>query len=265
MGRKFIEEKKQEFEIKEYFIKKFGKGKISDIKIERTPVGEKIIIFTTKPGLIIGKRGETIEEINRVLKKKFKLENPQIEVAEITDPFFDAQTIADNIASLLERFGPLSFKIIAYRELSKIMKAGALGAEIVLSGKLPSERAKTWRFAYGYLKKTGENKGIVRRAKTTAETNPGTVGVKVSIIPKNVRISDKIDLSHLKQDIEEEIEEIEEEVKEEESKVGKIEEQVEEKPEEKTEKPKEKEKRGRKKNKKEKEEKKEEKEIKEGK
>jgi small subunit ribosomal protein S3 len=216
IGKKFIESKKQEFEIKEYFRKKFGKGRISNIKIDRTPVGEKIIIFTTKPGIIIGKRGETIGEINGVLRKKFKLENPQIEVAEINNPFFDAQTVADNIASLLERFGPLRFKIIAYRELEKIMKAGALGVEIVLSGKLPSERAKTWRFAYGYLKKTGENKGIVRQAKTTAETNPGTVGVKVSIIPKGTRIPDKIDLSHLKEEIEEEIEEVVEEIKEEE-------------------------------------------------
>ncbi len=214
--RKFIEAKKQEFEIKEYIRKKFGKGKVSDIKIDRTPVGEKIIIHTTKPGLVIGKRGEVIGEINTILRKKFKLENPQIEVMEITEPFFDAQTVADNIASLLERFGPLSFKITAYRELEKIIKAGALGAEIVLSGKLPSERSRTWRFAYGYLKKTGENKGIVKHAKATAETNPGSVGVKVSIIPKNVKIPDKIDLSQLKQEVETKLEEIEEEIKTEE-------------------------------------------------
>jgi small subunit ribosomal protein S3 len=220
MGRKFIENKKQEFEIKEFVRGKFGKGKISDIKIERTPVGEKIIIYTTKPGLVIGKRGEVIEEISRTLRKKFKLENPRLEVSEITNPFFDAQTVADNIAILLERFGPLSFKIICYRELGKIKKAGALGVEIVLSGKLPSERAKKWRFAYGYLKKTGENKGIVKNAKVTAETMPGTIGVKVSIIPKDIKIPDKIDLSIIKDEIEEEIKEIKKEIKIEEEKIG---------------------------------------------
>jgi small subunit ribosomal protein S3 len=215
MEKKFIEGKKQEFEIKEYVKSKFGKGKVSDIKIERTPIGEKIVIYTTKPGLIIGKKGEVIGEINQILKKKFHLENPQIEVAEVTEPFFDALTMADNIALSLEKFGPLRFKIIAYRALERIMNAGALGAEIVLSGKLPSERAKSWRFAYGYLKKTGENKGIVRIAKATANTLPGTVGVKVSIIPKNVKIPDKIDLSLIKEHIIESISEAEEEVKEE--------------------------------------------------
>lgn len=221
IGRKFIEAKKQEFEIKEFVRLKFGKGKISDIKIERTPVGEKIIIHTTKPGLIIGRRGVVINEINETLKNKFNLENPQIEIAEIAEPFFDAQTVADNIALLLERFGPLRFKIIAYRELEKVIKVGALGVEIVLSGKLPSERAKTWRFSYGYLKKTGENKGIVKSAKATAETSPGTIGVKVSIIPKGVKIPDKIDLSLIKNDIVTDLSEIKGELEEEEEKISK--------------------------------------------
>ncbi len=225
--KKFIEAKKQELEIKEYIRLKFGKGRVSDIKIERTPVGEKIIIHTTKPGLVIGKRGEIIQEIDKILKEKFKLENPQIDVAEINEPFFDAQTVADNIAFQLERFGHLKFKIIAYRELDKVMKAGALGVEIVLAGKLPSERAKTWRFAYGYLKKTGENKGIVRQAKVTAETNPGTIGIKVSIIPKDVKIPDKIDVSLIKHEIEEEIEEVEEKIQEEEKKIEKEEKELE--------------------------------------
>lgn len=199
--KKFIESKKQEFEINEYIKKKFGKGNVGDIKIERTPVGEKIIIFTTRPGIVIGKKGESINEINDILRKKFHLENPQIEVAEIIEPLFNAQSVADDIALSLERFGPLGFKIVAYRMLERIMRSGALGVEIVLGGKLPSERAKTWRFAQGYMKKTGENKGIVNIAKATANTTPGTVGVKVSIVPKGVKIPDKIDLSNLKQEI----------------------------------------------------------------
>ena len=107
--KKFVEEKKQEFEIKEFIRKKLGKGKVSDVKIERTPIGEKIVISTTKPGLVIGRSGEIIQDIGRVLKEKFSLENPQIEVAEVLNPLFDAQTVADNIATALENLGPLSF------------------------------------------------------------------------------------------------------------------------------------------------------------
>jgi len=194
--KKFVEAKLQEYMIKEFIRSTLGKGKVSDIKIERTPIGEKIIIFTAKPGLVIGRGGEIIQELSDSLKKKFKLENPQIEVSEIAEPIFDAQTVADQIALALEKFGPLSFKLIAYRELEKINKAGALGAEIRLSGKLPSERAKSWRFAFGYLLKTGARRDIVSKAKSTAFTKPGVIGVKVAIVPKSAKIPDKIEINH---------------------------------------------------------------------
>ena len=71
-------------------------------------------------------------------------------------------------------------------------RAGALGAEIVLSGKLPSSRAKTWRFAQGYLKKTGDSAKVVDRSQSRAETKPGTVGVKVSILSPYAILEDKI-------------------------------------------------------------------------
>ena len=74
--RKSVKFKKDEFAIKEYVKNLLGKGKISRIKIEYTPIGEKVIVSTTKPGLIIGKRGEKIEELTTALKTNFKLENP---------------------------------------------------------------------------------------------------------------------------------------------------------------------------------------------
>jgi len=196
MKNKFVEAKKQEFEIKEYIKDKLGKNKLSNVKIERTPVGEKIIIFTAKPGLVIGRGGEIIREISNVLKKQFKFENPQIEINEIVDVVFDAQTVADRIATTLERLGPLRFKFIAYRELEELVKANALGAEIRLSGKLPSARAKSWHFGFGYLKKTGDGSKIVNKAKALAFTKPGVIGVKVSIVPKNARIPDKIEINY---------------------------------------------------------------------
>ncbi|UZE93634.1 MAG: 30S ribosomal protein S3 [Candidatus Pacearchaeota archaeon] len=204
--KKFIEAKKQEFEIKEFIKTQLGKGRVSDIKIERTPVGEKIVIITSRPGLVIGRGGEIIQKVNTSLKKRFKLENPQIEVSEIQEAIFDAQTVADQIALSLERFGPLSFKLIAYRELDGISKAGALGAEIRLSGRLPSERSRSWRFAFGYLSKTGAIADIiVNRAQAKAFTRPGVVGVKVAIVPRDAKIPDKISIS--KKIIEEEIKE----------------------------------------------------------
>ncbi|MEK6844877.1 MAG: 30S ribosomal protein S3 [Nanoarchaeota archaeon] len=190
--RKTVKFKKDEFAVKE-FIKKFvGKGKLSRVTIGYTPVGEKIIISTHKPGLLIGRGGEKIAELTKILKKQFKLENPHIEIDEITQPEFDAQIISDEIALSLERFGPLKFKITAYKALEKIMRAGALGAEIRISGKLPGARAKTWRFAQGYLKKTGDSAKVVDRAQSRAETKPGTVGIKTAILSPHAKLTDKI-------------------------------------------------------------------------
>ncbi len=210
--KKFVNFKKEELGVKEYIKSSLGKGKISNVAIEFTPVGEKIIIATSKPGLVIGRKGEKIDELTRVLKKRFHLDNPHIEIREIKDPSLDAQLVADEIALLLERQGALKFKIIAYKMLTQIMNSGALGAEIVLSGKLPAERAKSWRFAQGYLKKTGDPAKVVDHASSQAITIPGVVGIKVSILPPEAHIHDKIEInealrSKIRAPLEEKIEE----------------------------------------------------------
>ena len=190
--KKFVKFKQDELGIKEYVKRSLGKGRISDVTIEYTPVGEKIIVATNRPGLVIGHRGEKIQELTDVLKKRFKLDNPHVDIKEITSEALDAQLVADSVAIQLEQKGSLKFKIIAYRTLSSIMSAGALGAELALSGKLPSERAKTWRFTQGYLKKTGDPAKVVEKAMAQAVTQMGVIGIKVSILPPEAHIHDQI-------------------------------------------------------------------------
>ena len=193
--RKTIKFEKDEFAIRWYIKNSLGKGIVSKVRIEYTPVGEKVIISTHKPGLVIGRGGEKILELTNFLKKKFKLENLHLEIDEIKQPEFDAQLVAEDIALSLERFGPLKFKVVAYKALEKIMRAGALGAELKLSGKLPGARARTWRFSQGYLKKTGESANVVDRAQSRAETKPGTVGIKTAILSPYAILKDKINLN----------------------------------------------------------------------
>jgi len=193
--KKFVAFKKKEYAMKKYVWNSLGKGKVSAIRVEYTPIGEKIVVATDKPGLIIGSRGEKIDLLTRVLKQKFKLENPNIEISEIGNASLDAQLVADRIALDLEKFGNLKFKNIAYKELVKIMKAGALGVELRLSGKLPSDRAKSWRFAAGYLKKVGDSAKVVDKAQSIALTKLGISGIKVSILPPNAKIHDRIDIT----------------------------------------------------------------------
>jgi len=193
--KNIVKFKKEEFAVREYIKTSLGKGKVSRVKIEYTPVGEKIIISTNKPGLVIGRKGERIAELTNVLKNRFKLENPHIEIDEIMKPEYDSQIMADEIALGLEKFGPLKFKVIAYKALQKIMNSGALGVEIRLSGKLPGARAKSWRFAQGYLKKTGDSAKVVDRAQSIAMTRPGVVGVKVEILSPTAELKDKIEVN----------------------------------------------------------------------
>lgn len=190
--KKFVGVRKDEYNIKQFVKKMFGKGKVSRVRIEYTPVGEKIVVSTHKPGWIIGKRGEKINELTEILKKRFKMENPHVDIEEIMHPEFDAQLTADDLALTLERFGAMKYKAASYRVLSKIKSKGALGAELVVSGKLPSDRAKVWRFAFGYLKKTGDAAKVVDRAESVADTKQGVVGIKVAILAPGVKICDQI-------------------------------------------------------------------------
>ncbi len=190
--KEFIGVRKDEYNIREFVKRMFGKGKVSRVRIEYTPVGEKVVVATHRPGWIIGKKGEKINELTEILKKRFKMENPHVDIEEIMRPEFDAQLTADDIALTLERFGAQKYKASSYRALERIKKAGALGAELRLSGKLPSDRAKSWRFAFGYLKKTGDAASVVDRAESVAITKQGVVGIKVAILAPGVNIHDQI-------------------------------------------------------------------------
>lgn len=192
--RKFVAEKLRELQVKEFIGQTIGYGKYSYLDIKKTPLGEKIVIHTARPGLVVGKKGENIKLLTEVLKRKFGMENPQIEVAEITNPDLDAQTVADQIVNVLERFGPKRFKSVGYKTLQKIIDAGALGAEILISGRgLPGARAKSWRFYDGYMKKSGDVAvSDVLKAKTVANLMSGTIGVKVSIMLPDTALPDKI-------------------------------------------------------------------------
>lgn len=215
--RKFVAEKLKELQVKEFVAQTIGHGKYSRLDIKKTPLGEKIVIHTSRPGLVVGKKGENIKLLTEVMKKRFKMENPQIEVAEISNPDLDAQTVADQIVNTLERFGPKRFKSVGYKTLQRIIDAGALGAEIHISGRgLPGSRAKSWRFYDGYMKKSGDVAVTqVRKAITTANLISGTIGIKVRIMLPETQLPDKIVIHEPKAASEQTEEKPKEEVKEE--------------------------------------------------
>ncbi|MBW2995565.1 30S ribosomal protein S3 [Candidatus Woesearchaeota archaeon] len=209
--REIVKEKLKEFQIQEYIHSQMSGADFSHAIIKKTPLGDKIIIYAAKPGMVVGRKGENIRNLTQNLKNKFKLENPQVEIAEIDNIYIDANVIAERIVSSLERFGSMRFKQIGHKMLDAVIRAGALGIEIKLSGKIPSARARSWRFYQGYLKKSGEAAEVgVKKAITSANLKSGVVGVVVKIMPPDIKLPDHIEL--LSEPITEEgpVEEVEE-------------------------------------------------------
>lgn len=192
--RKFVAQKMKEFQIEEYITQNLKNVGHSHTKMVKTPLGEKIIIFSSRPGLVVGRKGQNIKQLTRTLKGRFDLENPQIEISEVENPNLDAHIVAEKIVDALEKFGSEKFKAIGHRIMTDVMKAGALGIEIVVSGKVPSARARSWRFYSGYLKKCGDVAEGVRKADVQAQLKTGIIGVKVSIMPPDIKLPDNIKL-----------------------------------------------------------------------
>ncbi len=191
--RDFVSRSKMEFQIQEFISDNLKGVGLSYTKLQRTPLGEKIIIYASRPGLIIGGGGTNIKKLTKQLKKKFGLENPQIEISEVENVNLISAVVAERIANALEKYGTMRFKGIGHKAMADVLGAGARGIEILVSGKIPSARARTWRFYQGYLKKSG-NAALthVDTAYKVAKLKSGIVGIKVSIMPPNVRLPDDI-------------------------------------------------------------------------
>ncbi len=231
--RKFVKDKLRESSIKEYLSGFLDRVGFSSVDIKKTPVGFSVIIHASKPGLVVGRGGSNIKEIQKTLESKFGLESPVVDVREVERPELDSKIMAERIGSQLKRFGASKFKAIGHKELDNILKAGAIGAEIVVSGRVPSKRARTWRFYGGYLPKCGEvAKEEVIEGFYEVKLKPGIVGIFVRILPPGVKMPDVVYLLEEDKIFVEEIEEVKEEKPEKEVKEEKSEKEVkEEKPE----------------------------------
>ncbi|MCC5994298.1 MAG: 30S ribosomal protein S3 [Candidatus Aenigmarchaeota archaeon] len=194
--RIFIREGIKEAELQEYLKKKFEHLGYSRAEIERTPIGTRIIIYAHKPGLIIGKSGRKIDELVEEIKEKFKIENPLIDVREVTNPYLDAHITAKRIARAIER--GINYKRVALYYLDQIMKAGAVGALITISGKIVGkERSRRVKFKDGFIATSGEYaERLVDKAQAQALIKFGIVGVEVRIMkemPKEFIFEKKIE------------------------------------------------------------------------
>ena len=176
----FIELGIQRVAVDEYLASKFWRAGYAGVDIVRTPLGTRVIIYAARPGMIIGRRGQNLRKLQVVFEKLFNIENPQITVVEVDNPDMNARVVAFNIALALER--GVHFRRAGYIALRRVMNAGAIGCEIIISGKLTSERARYEKLKAGKVYKSGEQSlQLIDRAVTHVLLKPGVYGVEVLI------------------------------------------------------------------------------------
>mgnify|MGYP000312402305 CR=1 FL=1 len=191
LKRYFIQQAIKEVEIEDFIRKQFPHGDYSRTELQRTPLGIKVIIYTHKPGRIIGRGGKNITEMTEAIKRKFGLENPQIDVKVVANPNLDAKIVAKQIASAIEK--GYNYKKIGNVMLKRIMDAGAVGAEIIISGKLTGGKAMKAKFTDGYIKHCGQPaKELVDYGFEEADIKPGKIGIKVRIMKKFQEITGEV-------------------------------------------------------------------------
>ena len=182
--------------VKEFLSKELEKAGIGEIDIQRTPMDTRVIISAQRPGIVIGKKGLTIKSLTDILRNEYGLDNPQIEVNDLPVHALNARVMAKSIASSLER--GFHFRRAAYSALRDIMNAGALGAQITISGKLTGERSRTEKFVDGYIKHCGEPaERLVLKGFAEAAPKLGRIGVKVKILPPGSKLPDDITIAGL--------------------------------------------------------------------
>jgi len=187
--RKFVNDGFVKASMDEYFAEQLNRAGYGGMELNRTPMGTQIVIYSEKPGMVIGKAGKVIRKLTRDVATKYNLENPQIDAQEVKKPELNAQMMASRLAASIER--GWYFRKAGHNTLRAVMNAGALGCEVVISGKLTGARSRVEKFIDGYVKHSGHPvEEVVDEGFAVAVKKLGTLGCKVRIIQPDVVLPD---------------------------------------------------------------------------
>ena len=186
----FVKDLSKKSTIDEFLSWELRKAGYSKVEISKTPMGARVVIYAAKPGIVIGRRGQSVRDLTKTLEEKFGLENPQISIASIELPELDSKIMSTQIAMALER--GVHFRRAAYWAMGRITDAGAIGVEVTISGKLTTQRSRSETYRQGYLLKVGDQ--VQKQIKTSiahCQLKPGLFGVRVSIMPPDFVFVDR--------------------------------------------------------------------------
>jgi small subunit ribosomal protein S3 len=177
-GQEYVNNLHQDFELRELVRQEAPKAGVSRVDVERFPGKVKVVVYTAKPGILIGRKGESVKKIRldleAVVGKKIDLE-----IKEIKSPDLDAYLVARNIAEQLER--RISYQRAMKRAIQQAMRQGGLGIRLEVSGRLSgAEMARSVNMREGQVPRQ-TLRADIDFSKAEALTTYGRIGVKVWI------------------------------------------------------------------------------------
>jgi small subunit ribosomal protein S3 len=171
-------------ELDEYLSATLKDAGYGGVDVQKTPIGTRITLYVTRPGLVIGRKGVGIKDVTSKLETKFGLTNPQISVMEVQVPELNPKIMCNRIAQLIER--GTAFRRACLWTINTISNAGALGAEVQVSGKLRSERAHFEKHSVGVIPKSGDVADkVVQVGVTHVLSKMGLMGIQLRIALKD--------------------------------------------------------------------------------
>jgi ribosomal protein S3, eukaryotic/archaeal type len=187
--KKFVKDGYTKASLDEHFAKQLGRSGYGGMNMSRTPLGTQITIYSEKPGMVIGKAGKVIRKLTQDVVDIYGIDNPQLDAQEIKKTELNAQIMANRLASSIER--GWYFRKAGTNTIRAVMGAGALGCEIIISGKLTGARARTEKFIDGYVKHSGHPaEQIVDTGYAVAIKKLGTLGCRVKIVQPGAILPD---------------------------------------------------------------------------
>jgi small subunit ribosomal protein S3 len=169
--------------LKDYLRSKIKDAGFSNVEVSKTPTGTRVVLYVTRPGIVIGRKGTGIKELTEKLETEYGLKNPQIAVEEITKPELSPEVMCNRMASHLER--GTAFRRATMWTIQQIMEGGAMGVEITISGKLRGDRSAFEKHRQGILPRAGHHADlIVSEDIAHVETAMGLIGVRIRIAQK---------------------------------------------------------------------------------
>ncbi|MDA1372510.1 MAG: 30S ribosomal protein S3 [Proteobacteria bacterium] len=177
-GKKYADNLLMDLQVRDFVKKRLASASVSRVEIERPAQTAKLTIYTARPGIVIGKKGEDVETLRGVLSKKMGIP-VQINIEEIRKPDLDAQLVADSVASQLER--RVMFRRAMKRAVQNAMRQGAEGIKVQVGGRLGgTEIARSEWYREGRVP-LHTLRADIDFATSKATTTYGIIGVKVWI------------------------------------------------------------------------------------